>query len=119
MARMILDAAITTDYAQVANSAGIGVLISVTDADGYQYTSLQSGNFEIQLMWDWFEAEGGASEGLFLELAKQSFTGEHIPGIYGLVVWPPGVWSPHKYNLIIRVHEDQNHGQIIRQFTIT
>lgn len=118
MARMILNLAVDPGFAQAGNEVGVGLLVSVTDADGRPYTGLWEKNFTIQLMWDWFKGES-VREGLFMEEAKKNFTGEHVEGVYGLVIWPDhNVWSGHRYHIIVQVREDQNRGQMVSSFTI-
>ena len=120
MALIIVQAVTDTRNADVNGTGGIGVLISVTDANGVPYTSLQLKNFTLQLMRDWFQGEPTTtSANSFSEEQKAFFGGEHIKGIYGLVFHQENnVWSPNPYTLIIQVSEGQNHGQIMVQFQV-
>lgn len=118
MSRMIIKAVVDVGYASIGGNEGIGLLISVTDADGRPYTGLQQQNFQVQLMFDWFE---GMPTNVFIfdEENKQAFMQEHVPGIYGIVFNNANnVWSPTLYSVIIKVKEDQNHGQTIVQFRV-
>jgi hypothetical protein len=120
MALMILQAAVDTTLASVRGSNVVGVLVSVTDAGGVPYTSLQLQNFSVQVMWHW--AQGLPTSTLapdFVEDQKTSFTGEHIKGIYSFAIFlSNNVWTPGQYTLILQVHEDQNHGQILVPFVV-
>lgn len=134
MARMILeavaDASLVHPAQTIGGTGGVGLLISVTDADGKPFTGLLQRNFKVQLMFNWFEGEA-TSTGSFLEEATQSFTGEHIPGIYSFVIFLAnnGLWSARTFSVIIQAtdgqtrgiqaRDGQNHGQTIIQFRIS
>jgi hypothetical protein len=123
MARMIIEGIVDTGFARLGTNSGIGLLLSITDADGSPYTGLQLQNFQTQLMFDVFDAMD-AQVFQFFEENKNAFFREHIPGIYLLSINNvANVWSPTTYTLILKVQEQpvgapRNHGQTLFQFRV-
>jgi hypothetical protein len=123
MSRMILECVVDLGLTRVDTNSGIGLLISVTDADGNPYTGLQAQNFQIQLMFDSFDAIESQVFQFFEENKLPEFR-EHVPGIYLLSVNNvANVWSVTTYTAIVKVQErplgaPRNHGQTMVQFRV-
>jgi hypothetical protein len=123
MARIIIEGNIDTGFARVGTNSGIGLMLSVTDANGNPYTGLQLPNFQIQLMFDVFDAIDAQVFQFFEENKIPAFR-EHIPGIYLLSINNvANLWSPTAYTLIVKVQErpvdaPRNHGQTLFQFRV-
>src|SRR5215813_720558 len=84
-------------YAQQGNNAGLPLLMSITDANGVSYTGLTQKEFEIQLLFDWFEGMP-TNTYMFYEESTQSFMHEKIPGVYSAVFNNVNnVWSNTTY----------------------
>jgi hypothetical protein len=95
--------------------AGCVLTVSVTDADGAPYTSLQRQNFEVRLFVDAnLEAELAR-----VDVAEYS-RAHNLPSVRGLyaidVLSSSTTWSrpsSNRFFFFIAVHEDTNHGQIV------
>jgi hypothetical protein len=93
--------------------AGCVLTVSVTDADGVAYTSLERQNFEVRMLID------GATE---IELASVDLLefgkAPNLPSMHGLyaidALSKGATWSvSNPIFFFLAVHEDANHGQIV------
>lgn len=117
MARMILS---ITDLPYSVNGvAGSMLTVSVTDANGAPYTSLQRPNFEVR----WIVDAGVEVETESIDVTEYR-SAQHLPnmpGVYAISVRAKTMhWarlSSNRFFFLIRVHEDQNHGQTIHPVT--
>lgn len=91
--------------------AGIALMVSVTDADGKPYTSLQKPNFEVRWIDNVKIDESIVSMTLTEYRSTNAFP--DLPGVYCVeLISENASWSQIT-TFYIAVHEDQNHGQIL------
>lgn len=91
--------------------AGIDLMVSVTDADGAPYTSLQKQNFIVHWI-DNVQVDEPLKSMTVVEY-KAGNRLPDLPGVYNIELTSKGASWLQIATFYIAVHEDQNHGQVL------
>ncbi|HEX3474139.1 MAG TPA: exotoxin A binding domain-containing protein [Kofleriaceae bacterium] len=111
----IMNLSVSSVPFSIDGTAGIDLIVSVTDAEGAPYTGLQKGNFHVHWILD------GGQDRAFASMTVEEFKAVHklpeLPGVYDIEIRSKDMtWTPTSSNIsffCIAVKEDKNHGQTL------